>query len=89
MPVLEAMRRGLPVACSNTTSLPEVAGDAALYFEPTDTGAIVAALEQLLTDRNLREGLAAAGRTRSAKFSWNSTAQATLRSYELALSRRS
>jgi glycosyltransferase involved in cell wall biosynthesis len=89
LPVLEAMRRGLPVACSDATSLPEVAGDAALYFDPTETDAIQAALERLLADPNLRERLSAAGRVQAKKFSWEATARATLRSYERALSARS
>ena len=61
LPVLEAMSRGVPVACSNSSSLPEVAGDAALMFDPTDTAAIARAVERLLNDR--RAG-AAAGRSR-------------------------
>jgi glycosyltransferase involved in cell wall biosynthesis len=89
LPVLEAMRRGVPVTCSNTTSLPEVAGEAALYFDPADTEEIARALEQLLADGRLRERLAAAGRTQALKFSWESTARATVRSYKLALSKRS
>src|SRR5208282_2493884 len=47
LPVLEAMARGVPVACSNASSLPEVAGEAALLFDPRDVGAIAAALERL------------------------------------------
>ena len=85
LPVLEAMRRGVPVACSNTTSLPEVAGEAALYFDPTDTAAIAAALDRILGDGALRERLAAAGVAQAGKFSWEATAQATLESYERAL----
>jgi glycosyltransferase involved in cell wall biosynthesis len=85
LPVLEAMRRGLPVVCSNATSLPEVAGDAALYFEPTDTEAMTRALERVLGDAALRERLAAAGHAQAQKFSWDATARETLRSYERAL----
>jgi len=89
LPVLEAMRRGLPVACSNATSLPELAGDAALYFNPTETEAIQGALERLLGDSRLRERLSAAGQEQAKKFTWGATAQATLQSYERALSARS
>lgn len=85
LPVVEAMRRGLPVACSNTTSLPEVAGDAALYFDPTDTGAIAGAIESMLADSGLRERLRGAGLAQAAKFSWEATACATLAAYERAL----
>ena len=48
LPVLEAMARGVPVACSDRSSLPEVAGDAALLFDPGDPSAIAAAIESLL-----------------------------------------
>jgi glycosyltransferase involved in cell wall biosynthesis len=85
LPVVEAMRRGLPVACSNTTSLPEVAGDAAVYFDPTDTRAITAAIESILDDSKLRERLHATGLVQAAKFSWEATARVTLASYERAL----
>jgi glycosyltransferase involved in cell wall biosynthesis len=85
LPVLEAMLRGAPVACSNTTSLPEVAGDAALYFDPEDVEAIAAAVERLLADPGLRERLSAAGRERAGGFNWESAAEATLESYERAL----
>lgn len=85
LPVLEAMHRGLPVACSNTTSLPEIAGEAALYFAPTDTTAITVALERILSDPELRSRLSAAGTAQAAKFSWEATARATLDSFERAL----
>jgi glycosyltransferase involved in cell wall biosynthesis len=85
MPVLEAMARGLPVACSNATSLPEVAGDAALYFDPLDVPAMTGAIERLLGDAELRERLAAAGREQAARFTWERTAEGTRLSYERAL----
>jgi glycosyltransferase involved in cell wall biosynthesis len=85
LPVLEAMARGVPVACSNATSLPEVAGDAALYFDPRDVPAMTVAIARLLGDGDLRARLAAAGRDRAARFTWERTAQATLVSYERAL----
>jgi glycosyltransferase involved in cell wall biosynthesis len=85
LPVLDALVRGTPVACSNASSIPEVAGDAALYFDPTDTGAITAAIERLLEDAKLRERLRAAGRQQASKFSWSETAALTIQSYERAL----
>jgi len=85
LPVLDALVRGTPVATSNATSLPEVAGDAALYFEPEDTDAIAAVIERLLDDEALRERLRAAGPPQAAKFSWARTAEATRGSYERAL----
>ncbi|MEA2492467.1 MAG: hypothetical protein QOJ29_378 [Thermoleophilaceae bacterium] len=86
LPVLEAMARGLPVACSDRSSLPEVAGDAALLFDPEDTSAIAAAIERLLSDPAERERLVARGREQAARFSWQACARGTLASYERALS---
>jgi glycosyltransferase involved in cell wall biosynthesis len=87
LPVLEALARGTPVACSRTSSLPEVAGDAALLFDPEDTGAIRTALERLLADAALRRRLALAGRERATEFDWQRTAELTAQSYERALAR--
>jgi glycosyltransferase involved in cell wall biosynthesis len=85
LPVLEAMARGVPVACSNASSLPEVAGDAALLFDPRDPAAIAAALRQLLAGGPEIERLARAGRERAMQFTWERTARLTLRSYERAM----
>lgn len=87
LPVLEAMDRGVPVACSNTSSLPEVAGDAALLFDPTSREQIAAALQRLLRDRRQAALLIAAGRERARAFTWERTARLTLDSYERALGR--
>jgi glycosyltransferase involved in cell wall biosynthesis len=84
--VLEAMARGLPVASSDRSSLPEVAGDAALLFDPEDVGAITAAIERLLADPAERERLATAGLAQAARFTWEACARATVASYERALS---
>jgi glycosyltransferase involved in cell wall biosynthesis len=84
LPVLEAMRRGTPVACSNTSSMPEVGGEAVLYFDPLDTASIADALTTLLSDDNLRGRLSAAGRERQRLFTWRATAEATLESYARA-----
>jgi glycosyltransferase involved in cell wall biosynthesis len=84
LPVLEAMARDVPVACSDRASLPEVAGDAALLFDPADPDAIAGALRTLLTDRELAAGLVAKGRERVAHFTWARTAELTLASYERA-----
>jgi len=85
LPVLEAMARGVPVACSNASSLPEVAGDAALLFDPRDERAIAQALLRLLEDRELRERLTARGLERAREFTWARTARLTLASYARAL----
>ena len=85
IPILEAMAGGTPVLCSNTSSMPEVAGTAALYFDPEDTKGIRLALQRALGDQQLRERLAEAGREQAALFSWEQTAQQTLAVYERVL----
>jgi len=89
LPVLEAMNRGLPVACSNVSSLREVAGDAALLFDPLDTRSMTAAIERLLDDPVEATRLRAAGRVQAARFTWAATARGTVASYERALGRPS
>lgn len=81
LPVLEAMACGTPVACSNVSSLPEIAGDAALLFDPNDSAAITAALSRLLDGANLRADLRERGMTQAARFTWEQTAAATLAVY--------
>ena len=82
------MARGVPVACSDRSSLPEVAGDAALLFDPEDVGAIRTAIERLLRDGDLRADLARRGREQAARFSWERTAELTAASYARARSQR-
>jgi glycosyltransferase involved in cell wall biosynthesis len=86
LPVLEAMRRGVPVACSDRSSLPEVAGDAALYFDPESPAAVAAAIEEILGSPAEAELMRAAGRAQAERFTWNATARGTLAVYERALS---
>jgi glycosyltransferase involved in cell wall biosynthesis len=83
--VLEAMARGLPVACSNRPALPEVAGDSALLFDPLDQAAVTDAVRRLLRDPELRASLARRGRERARSFTWRRTAEETLASYRRAL----
>ena len=85
LPVLEAMRRGVPVACASTTSLPEVAGDAAILFDPHDVEAIADAAGRLLDDRALSAELVRRGRERAGTYSWERSARAVLDSYDRAL----
>lgn len=85
LPVLEAMARSLPVACSNESAIPEFAGDAALLFDPTSTDAITAAIDRLLDDVELAGRLRAAGPPRAAIFTWEATAERTVASYRGAL----
>ena len=79
------MARGLPVACADATSLPEVAGDAALLFDPLDVGEIAAAIERLLSDQELADDLRASGLARAELFTWDACAQGVLEVYDLAL----
>jgi glycosyltransferase involved in cell wall biosynthesis len=88
LPVLEAMARNVPVACSNASSLPEVAGDAALLFDPHDEAAIASAIARLLGDETLRVRLQARGLARVRRFTWERTARLTLDSYARAMQRR-
>ena len=85
LPVLEAMARDLPIACSDATALPEVAGDAAELFDPEDVGAIAAALRRLLDDEARREELVARGRLRVPLFTWQRCARGVLASYAKAM----
>jgi glycosyltransferase involved in cell wall biosynthesis len=87
LPVLEAMARGVPVACSNASSLPEVAGDAALMFDPRDEAAIAISVQRLLDDDALAASLRARGLERVKQFSWRRTARLTLASYARTLGR--
>ena len=88
LPVLEAMSRGVPVACSNASSLPEVAGDAALMFDPLSTAAITGAMTRILGDPELAGRLRAAGIAQAARFDWATTARGTAESYDRVLARR-
>lgn len=84
LPVIDAMLRDVPVGCSNRSALAEVAGDAALQFDPEDQAAVTKAVRTLLSDAALRERLIAAGRRRAAEFSWAHTAETTLAAYDAA-----
>jgi glycosyltransferase involved in cell wall biosynthesis len=85
LPVLEAMRRGLPVVCSNVSAVPEVAGDAALLFDPHRPEEIAAAISRVLEDPKVAADLVERGRARAETFSWKRAAEETLASYERAL----
>ena len=82
------MQRGVPVACSRASSLPEVAGDAARYFDPLDVDEIAAAIDELLTSEGRRMQLAEAAERQARRFSWQRTAQGTTESYERAWAQR-
>jgi glycosyltransferase involved in cell wall biosynthesis len=85
MPVLEAMACGCPVVTSNVSSLPEVAGDAALLVAPTDPDAIVVALRGLMSDSEARSSLSEAGLARARALTWSRTAEGMLAAFEDAV----
>jgi alpha-1,3-rhamnosyl/mannosyltransferase len=82
LPPLEALACGAPVLCGDTSSLPEVVGDAALRVDTGSVAALAGGLARLLGDTELRERLRAAGPRRAAEFSWRRTAEATLAVYQ-------
>jgi glycosyltransferase involved in cell wall biosynthesis len=84
LPVLEALSCGTAVACSRASSLPEVAGEAAVYFDPADPDRIAEALVRALNNEALLEDLRARGLEQARKFSWRRTARQTLQVYRQA-----
>jgi glycosyltransferase involved in cell wall biosynthesis len=81
LPVLEAMGCGTPVLASNTTSIPEVAGDAAILVDPTKSDEICDGMRRILGDEELRSRLSEAGKTRMSQFGWLETGRRTLGIY--------
>jgi glycosyltransferase involved in cell wall biosynthesis len=79
LPVLEALAHGAPVACSRTSSLPEVAGDAALYFDPKSIDDIATKLQSIIKSAEITEELRRHGPKRASQFSWQRTALETYR----------
>ena len=84
-PALEAQACDTPLVCARTSSLPEVAGDGALYFDPLDVGEMANALERVLVEPDLRSELIAKGRANLSRFSWEKTARETLQVLEMAM----
>lgn len=84
LPVLDAMARGVPVITSNSSSLPELVGSAAIQVSPGSTAELATALERLLSDDEERSALATAARARAREYTWERTARATLEVYERA-----
>jgi len=82
LPILESFACGCPVICSKTSSLPEVAGDAAIYFEPTDKFSILSSIQKVIYDDNLRSQLIYKGYRRVKEFSWEKAAKKTKKLYE-------
>ena len=88
LPVLEAMACGTPVICSNTSSLPEVASDAAMLVDPLDVNALTGTLGSVLGDRSLCQALREKGLVQATKFSWDRTAERTFSVYMQSLQLR-
>jgi glycosyltransferase involved in cell wall biosynthesis len=81
LPVLESMACGTPVACSDRGAVAEIAGDAALRFDPTDVDSLADAISRIVTDQELRATLRAAGVERARLFTWSACAEAHLDVY--------
>ena len=88
LPVLEAMACGTPVVTSNSSSLPEVAGDAAILVDPYSVQEIAQAMRRILADPELAQDLRERGLARAAQFSWERTARETIAVYEKVLAER-
>ena len=84
LPCLEAMACGTPLICSNTSSMPEVVGDAALMVSPNEPEEMAEAMVRLATNEQLAEELVCEGRERAAEFTWQRCAEQTYRVYESA-----
>jgi glycosyltransferase involved in cell wall biosynthesis len=78
IPIVEAMNCGIPVACADISCLPEIAGDAAVLFDPYDTDAIAEALEKALMDEELRGECIVKGLERAKRYNWEDTVQQTV-----------
>ena len=85
LPVLEAMACGTPIACSDTSSLPEVTGDAGLFFNPYDRDQMASAVLRAMTDPELRAELRMRGLERARQFSWERVARQTIDVYRAAV----
>jgi glycosyltransferase involved in cell wall biosynthesis len=86
LPVLEAMAAGVPVLTSNVSSLPEVAGDAAITVDPYDLDAITDGLQRLIQDTDLRDRLIQKGLARAREFTWEKSARQLIGIYQDLLS---
>jgi glycosyltransferase involved in cell wall biosynthesis len=86
LPVIEAQAAGTPVACSDIPALREAAGDAAVFFDPRDVDSMVAGIERILKEEELRKVLRKSGRERAAQFTWSRVAERTAEIYESVLS---
>lgn len=86
MPILEAFANNCPVCLSNTSSLPEVAGNGGIYFEPNDINSISMAISKVIYNSELSQQMAFKGKIRLNNFSWKKCAEETIKSYAKAIS---
>lgn len=85
LPILEAMTLGTPVITSKTSSLPEVAQEAAMYINPRDYESIATTVHEVISQPDLREDLITRGKNRAKLYSWEKVAEETVKAYELIL----
>jgi len=85
LPILEAMTLGTPVITSNTSCLPEVAQNAAMYINPDDYESIATTIYEVISQPDLQKDLIIRGKNRAKLYSWERVAQETLKAYELIL----
>ena len=85
LPVLEAMQFGTPVICARASSLPEVAGEAAMQIDPDDDVALAERIVRVMSDDRLRTSLRQASLEQAARFSWDETARQTIAAFEEAI----
>jgi glycosyltransferase involved in cell wall biosynthesis len=87
IPPLEAMAYNCPVLSSNVSSMPEVIGDAALFFNPNDLEEIRVQMEKVVLDQNLREELILKGKEKNTEYSWEKTAEETSEVYKKVIAK--
>jgi len=85
LPGLEAMAHGAPVVSSKATCLPEIYGDAAVYFDPLSTNDIARKINSVINSQSLRTQMIKRGRSQAARYSWKTMAKQTLEIYKQAL----
>ena len=85
IPILEALQLGCPAVVSNTSSFPEVGGEAVVYFDPTDKASLSTALDKVIVDSDLRQSMSQSGIARNKQFSWSRCASETVNTYREAI----
>jgi glycosyltransferase involved in cell wall biosynthesis len=86
IPLIEAFSCGIPVVSSNASCLPEIGGDAAVYFDPDDIESLRDTMTRILSDKHLQTSMIEKGLSRATAFTWQRTAEQTLETYDRAIS---